>query len=80
MQERKVPTLELIREEVLPLKPLEEHQQCKATRLREIKNKNGKRNPETWIIGKKTRNISKKNEKLEKLWEVPKKTSQETDL
>jgi hypothetical protein len=45
MQERKVPTLELIREKVLPLHPLDEHQQCEATRLRGNKNKNGKRNP-----------------------------------
>jgi hypothetical protein len=41
------------------------------TRLRESKNKNGKRNPETQITGKKARKLSKKKAKLEKLWEVP---------
>ena len=71
MQERKVPTLELIREKVLPLHPLDEHQQCEATRLRESKNQNGKRNPETQITGKKARKLSKKKAKLEKLQEFP---------
>jgi hypothetical protein len=80
MQERRIPTLELIREEVLPLKPLKEHQQCEVTMLREDKNKNGKRNPETQITGKKARKLSKKKAKLEKLQEVPEKTSQEADL
>jgi hypothetical protein len=36
--------------------------------------KNGKRNPETQIIGKKARKISKKKAKLEKLHEVIGKT------
>jgi hypothetical protein len=44
--------------------------------LREYNNKNGKRNPETQIRGKKERKNSKKKEKLEKLQEVPEKTSQ----
>ena len=44
--------------------------------LREDKNKNGKRNPKTQITGKKTRKLSKKKTKLEKLQEVPWKTSQ----
>jgi hypothetical protein len=35
--------------------------------LREDKNKNGKRDPTTQIIGKKERKISKKKAKLEKL-------------
>jgi hypothetical protein len=48
--------------------------------LREDKNKNGKRNPETQITGKKARKLSKKKAKLEKLQEVPEKTSQEADL
>jgi hypothetical protein len=42
--------------------------------LREDTNKNGKRNPETQIIGKKARNFSKKKERLERLQEVPEKT------
>jgi hypothetical protein len=40
MQEIIIPTLELIREEALPLHPLIEHYQCEATTLREDKNKN----------------------------------------
>jgi hypothetical protein len=46
MQERRIPTLELIRKEVLHLNPLRAHQQCEDTTLREDKNKNGKRNLE----------------------------------
>jgi hypothetical protein len=65
------PTLEIVREEVLPLNPLKEHHLCKVTMLREDTNKNGKRNPETQMIGKKARNLSFKKEKLEKLQEVP---------
>jgi hypothetical protein len=71
MQERRIPTLELKREEVLPLNPLKEHQQFEVTTLREDKNKNGKRNTETHITGKKERKLSKKKSKLEKLQEVP---------
>jgi hypothetical protein len=48
--------------------------------LRKDKNKNGKRNPETRITGKKARKISKKKSKLEKIQQVSEKTSQETDL
>jgi hypothetical protein len=47
MQERSPSTLEIVREEVIPLHPLEEHQQYEVNRLRESKNKSGKRNPET---------------------------------
>jgi hypothetical protein len=43
--------------------------------LREDKNKNGKRNLVTQIIGKKERNLRKKKEKLERLYEVPKEIS-----
>jgi hypothetical protein len=43
-------------------------------------NKNGKRNPETRIMGKKARKLSKKKSKLEKLQEVPEKTSQKAGL
>jgi hypothetical protein len=43
------------------------------------KNK-GKRNPETQIIGNKARKLSKRKEKLEKLQEVPERTSQKEGL
>jgi hypothetical protein len=43
--------------------------------LRKDKNKNGKRNSKTQITGKKSINLSKKKEKIEKLQEVPKRTS-----
>jgi hypothetical protein len=80
MKERKIPTLELIREEVLTLHPLKKHQPCEATMLRESKNKNGKMNPKIQIRGKKARKLSKKKTKLEKLREVTEKTSQEVGL
>jgi hypothetical protein len=44
------------------------------------KNQNGKRNTKMQITGKKARNISKKKAKLEKLQEVPDKTSQKEGL
>jgi hypothetical protein len=59
MQEEHMSTQDLARKELLSLTPLKEHQQYKATRLRESKNKYGKRNPETQIIGKKERKLSK---------------------
>jgi hypothetical protein len=71
MQKRRAPTPETIREEVLPLNPVKYPQQCEVTMIREDKNKNGKRNPEMHIIGKKARKLSKKKAKLEKLQEVP---------
>jgi hypothetical protein len=71
MQEGRMPTQDLIREEVLILNPLEAHQQCEVTTLREDKNKNGKRNPETiretHITGKKEKKLSRKKSKLKKL-------------
>jgi hypothetical protein len=51
MQERTTFTSEVVREEVLHLKPLKDPQQCEVTVLREDKNKNGKRNLETQITG-----------------------------
>jgi hypothetical protein len=80
IQERSVSTLEIVREEVLPLNPLKDPQQCEVTTLREDKNKNGKRNPEIQITGKKARKLSKKKAKLEKQQEVPEKTSQKVGL
>jgi hypothetical protein len=50
MQERRTPTPETVREEVLLTNPLKDPQQCEVTMLREDKNKNGKRdNTETQI-------------------------------
>jgi hypothetical protein len=43
-------------------------------------NQKGKRNPVTQIIGKKARKLSKKKAKLEKLQEVPERTSQKEGL
>jgi hypothetical protein len=80
MKEKIIPTMELMREEVLYPNPLKEHRQCEVTMLREDTNKNGKRNLETLVAGKKARKISKKKAKLEKLREVPEKNSQEIDL
>ena len=48
---------------------------CKVTMPRGDKNKTGKRNHETQITGKKARKLSKKKAKLEKLQEVPERTS-----
>jgi hypothetical protein len=47
MQERRISTLELIRKEVLPLNPSRAHQQCKTTMIREDKNKNENKKPDT---------------------------------
>jgi hypothetical protein len=75
MHERRVSTPEIIREEVFHLNPLKDPQQREFTMLIEDKSKNGKRNPTTEITGKKERKIIKKKENLEKLHEVPEKTS-----
>jgi hypothetical protein len=75
MQERSISTPKVIREAVLHSNPLKDPQQCKVTLLRENKNENGKRKLETQITGKKERKLSKKKAKLEKLQEVPEKTS-----
>jgi hypothetical protein len=68
------------REELLALNPTKYHQQREVTMLRGDKNQNGKRNLVTEIIGKKARKLSKKKTKLEKLREVPEKTSQKEGL
>jgi hypothetical protein len=80
MQKSRAPTPEIIREEVLSLNLVKDAQQCEFTMLRKDKNKNGKRNPETWIIGKKARKLSKKKVKIEKLQEVIERTSQKEGL
>jgi hypothetical protein len=67
MQKSRAPTLEIVREEVLSSNLVKDPQQCKVTILRENKNKNGKRTPETHITRKKERKPGKKKENLEKL-------------
>jgi hypothetical protein len=67
MQKRRTSTPETVRENVLPSNPMKDPWQCEVTMIREDKNKNGKRNPEMHITGKKVRNISKKKAKIEKL-------------
>jgi hypothetical protein len=47
IQERSMPTQEVLRKEILTSDPVRAPQQCKATMLGEDKNKNGKRIPET---------------------------------
>jgi hypothetical protein len=57
------------KEEVLPLNPRKESQQCEVTMPKEDKNQNGKRNTETKLTGRKARNLSKKRAKIEKVTE-----------
>jgi hypothetical protein len=73
VQESRAPTPD--REEVLTLDLMKDHQQREVTMLRGYKNNNGKMNSVMQITGKKARKINKKNTKLEKLQEVPEKTS-----
>jgi hypothetical protein len=80
MQEESMSTQDLVSKEVLPFNPLKEHQQCEVIMLREDKNKNGKRNPETQITGKNARNLNRKKSKLQEAIENRRKTLQETDL
>lgn len=78
VQESREPTPN--REEVLALNPMKDHRQRKVTMPRGDKNPNRKRNPVTQITGKKPRKLRKKKAKLEKLQEVPEKTSQKEGL
>ena len=80
MQESRALSPEIVREEVLSSNLVKYPQQCQVTIPRGDKNKNGNRNPETQITGKKARNLSKKKAKLEKLQEVPERTSQKEGL
>jgi hypothetical protein len=73
VQESRAPTPD--REEVLALDLTKDHQQREVTMLRGDKNHNGKRNSVMQITGKKARKINKKKAKLDKLQEVPEKTS-----
>jgi hypothetical protein len=67
-------------EEVLPSNPRKDPHQHEVTMLSTDKNKNGKRNPVTQITGKKAKNLSKKKTKVEKLHEVPERTSHKEGL
>jgi hypothetical protein len=78
MQESRELTPE--KEEVLLSNPSKEPQRCEVPMPRGDKNNNGKRKPVTQIIGKKARKLSKKKTKLEKLQEVPERTSQKEGL
>jgi hypothetical protein len=78
IQESRAPTPN--REELFTLNPIKYHHQCKVTMPRGDKNYNGKRNIKTQIVVKKARNLTKKKAKLEKLQEVPEKTSQKEAL
>jgi hypothetical protein len=74
IQERSMPTQEMLRKGILTSESLRAPQQCKATTLGEDKNKNGKRIletvRETHIIGKKARKLNKNKAKLQKLQDV----------
>jgi hypothetical protein len=78
VQESREPTPE--REEVFLSNPSKDLQKCEVTMPRGDKNNNGKRKPLTQITGKKARKLSKKKAKLEKLQEVPERTSQKGGL
>jgi hypothetical protein len=76
IQERSMPTQEMLRKGILTSESSRIPQQCEATRLGEDKNENGKRIPETLketqITGKKERKINKNKARLERLQEVTK--------
>jgi hypothetical protein len=74
IQESRAPTPDI--EEVFPLNPSKDHQQCEVTMPREDQNQNRKRNIETKITRKKDRKINKKKAKIEKLQKVLEGTAQ----
>jgi hypothetical protein len=55
------------KEGVLSRNPREESQHREVTMNKEDRNQNGKRNTETKLTGKKSRKLSKKRSKIEKL-------------
>jgi hypothetical protein len=57
-----------------------EPQQREVTISKENKSQNGKRTTETKLTGKKARKLSKKKAKIEKLQEIPNRTSQKENL
>jgi hypothetical protein len=77
---QKTEVLTLDKEEVLPLNPRKESQQCAVTMLKEDKNQNGKIHTESKLTGKKDRKLSKKRDKIEKLQNIPEGTSQKENL
>jgi hypothetical protein len=78
IQERSLSTQEVLREGILTSDSLEAPQQCEATMLKEDKNKNGKRIPETiretQITRKNEMNLNKEKDKLEKMQEATETT------
>jgi hypothetical protein len=68
------------KEEMLYLNPKKEPQQREVTISKENKSQNGKRTTETKLTGKKARKLSKKKAKIEKLQEIPDRTSQKENL
>jgi hypothetical protein len=68
------------KEEVLPLNPRKESQQCGVTMSNEDKNQNGKIHIKMMLTRKKARKLSKKRAKIEKLQKVPEGTLQEGNL
>ena len=61
-QKTEVPIPE--KEEILPLSPRREPQQCEVTMSKEDKNQNGKMTTEMNLTGKKDRKLSKKRDKI----------------
>jgi hypothetical protein len=61
-QKSRAPTRD--REEVFPLNPMKESQQCEVNIPKGDKNQNGKSNTKMNITRKKARKLSKKREKL----------------
>ena len=74
---QKTEVLTLDKEEVLPLNPRKESQQCAVTMLKEDKNQNGKIHTESKHTRKKARKKSMKRVKLQK---VSKGTSRTKNL
>jgi hypothetical protein len=68
------------KDEMLYLNPKKEHQQHEVTISKENKSQNGKRTTERKLTGKKARKLSKKKAKIEKLQEIPDRTSQKENL
>jgi hypothetical protein len=65
---------------MLYLNPKKEHQQREVTISKENKSQNKKITTETKLTRKKARKLSKKKAKIEKLQEIPDRTSQKENL
>jgi hypothetical protein len=57
------------KEKVLPLNPRKESQQRAVTMLKDDKNRNGKETTETRLTGKKARKLSKKRDKIYRIFQ-----------